>query len=60
MADWTDRYNPLKEYNCGKCGKAFIPPYNHVFKEKGRTLKVYCSWSCWNHRKDKDGDGGGA
>jgi len=50
----------LKEYNCGKCGKTFIPPYNHVFKEKGRTLKVYCSWSCWNHRKDKKGDGGGA
>ena len=49
---WLDKYNPLKEYKCAKCGKTFIPPYNHVFQEGRR--KWYCSWTCFNHRKDKE------
>ena len=54
VGEWVDRYNPLKERVCPKCGKTFIPPYNHVFMERGRTWKWYCSWTCWNHRKDKE------
>jgi hypothetical protein len=34
---------------CEKCGKEFFPTAFHVYKDyKG----MYCSWSCFNHRKD--------
>lgn len=46
-----EKYNPFKEKRCAKCGKLFVPTYNHVFTERG---KFWCKWSCWNHRKDKD------
>lgn len=48
-----EKYNPFKERYCPKCGKLFIPTYNYVFTEKHRG-KSWCSWTCWNHRKDKD------
>lgn len=34
---------------CEKCGKEFFPTSMHVYKDyKG----MYCSWSCYTHRKD--------
>lgn len=39
------------EVICAKCGKKFIPAPQHAYRdEKG----FYCSWTCFNHRKDKD------
>lgn len=35
---------------CAKCGKKFYPAPQHVFKENS---KWYCTWTCYNHRKDK-------
>lgn len=37
------------ERKCKKCGKNFIPAYYHVYKDGG---KIYCSWTCYNHRND--------
>lgn len=35
---------------CKKCGKVFCPAPQHIFvDEKG----MYCSWTCFNHRKDE-------
>lgn len=40
----------LQESHCVKCGKPFFKAPQHVYKDhKG----VYCSWSCFNHRKEK-------
>lgn len=46
----TGYFDPKK---CPKCGKRFISAPYHVFKEDG---KYYCSWTCFNHRKDKKTD----
>lgn len=35
---------------CRKCGKEFIPAPFHVYKDGS---KYYCTWTCYNHRKDK-------
>ena len=40
----------MTERRCARCGKIFIPAYYHAYKEYG---KVYCSWSCYNHRHEK-------
>lgn len=37
---------------CKKCGKEFIPAPFHKYKEGS---KYYCSWTCYNHRKDELG-----
>lgn len=37
------------ELICSKCGKKFIPAPQHIYVD-GR--KIYCSWHCYNHRKD--------
>lgn len=42
----------LVEVKCKKCGKLFIPAPFHVFKD---YRGMYCSWTCFNHRKDKGG-----
>lgn len=34
---------------CQKCGKVFIPAAMHAYTEGGR---MYCSWTCFNHRND--------
>ena len=39
----------LEEYFCPVCGKRFIPAPQHIYKDKG---KIYCSWTCYNHRGD--------
>lgn len=36
---------------CKKCGKEFIPAPFHIYKDGGKYY--YCSWTCFNHRKDK-------
>ena len=44
--------NPeLNEKKCPKCGRTFIAAPQHVFKVGG---KYYCSWTCYNHRNDKE------
>lgn len=35
---------------CKRCGKKFIPAPLHAYKEGS---KYYCSWTCYNHRKDR-------
>ena len=45
----------ISEKKCAKCGKTFIAQYGHIFKEHG---KWYCTWTCYNHRKDKKGTKG--
>ena len=50
---WLDRYT-LKEKRCAKCGKTFIPTHEYVYQEK-KQGKWYCSWTCFNHRKDEGG-----
>jgi hypothetical protein len=40
----------IKERKCKKCGKNFIVAVEHRYKEGG---KYYCSWTCYNHRKDE-------
>ena len=40
----------MNEVKCKKCGKIFIPAPYHVDKY-GNAF--YCSWTCYNHRKDK-------
>jgi DNA-directed RNA polymerase subunit RPC12/RpoP len=41
--------DPLKPCFCVKCGKEFYPTSEHRYKDyAGR----YCSWTCFNHRKD--------
>lgn len=48
---WLDRYT-LREKRCYLCGKAFIPTFEYVYHDK-KQGKWYCSWTCFNHRKDK-------
>jgi hypothetical protein len=38
------------ERNCSRCGKNFIPAPYHIYVD-GESC--YCSWTCYNHRKDK-------
>ena len=46
----------VPEEVCAKCGKKFIVAPQHVFKvcDKKKKTKYYCSWSCYNHRNDKE------
>lgn len=44
----------IRTTKCKKCGKEFIPAPLHIYKD-GR--KIYCSWTCYNHRKDKTEEG---
>lgn len=46
----------LYERKCSKCGKVFVPAPLNIYKKNG---KVYCSWTCYNHRNDKDFKKGG-
>ena len=41
----------LPEKKCRKCKKLFIPAPLHIYKDKS---KWYCSWTCYNHRNDKE------
>jgi hypothetical protein len=41
----------ITEEKCPTCGKIFCPAPYHRFKDnKGR---LYCRWTCFNHRKEK-------
>ena len=43
----------MREVICRRCGKKFFPAALHIYK----TYKgYYCSWHCYNHRKDKGGN----
>lgn len=42
----------LETKKCAKCGKEFYPAPQHVYREASYG-KWYCSWTCYNHRKDK-------
>ena len=44
----------IKTVKCEKCGKEFVPAPLHIYKS-GR--KLYCSWTCYNHRKDTTEEG---
>lgn len=39
----------MTEARCAKCGKVFIPAYYHIYKD---STKIYCSWTCYNHKDD--------
>lgn len=41
----------IKEKKCKKCGKTFIVAVEHRYRE---GTKYYCSWTCYNHRHDKE------
>ena len=41
----------IKEKKCAKCGKRFIVAIEHRYRE---GAKFYCSWTCYNHRHDKE------
>ena len=44
-------YEIIPERKCSKCGKNFVLAVQHIYREK---TKVYCSWTCYNHRHDED------
>lgn len=45
----------IVERKCPTCGKIFCPAPYHRFKDnKGR---LYCRWTCYNHRNDKEKKG---
>lgn len=44
-------HRTLYEAKCKKCGKIFIPAALHIYTDKN---KIYCSWTCYLHRKDKE------
>lgn len=47
----------LKDVECSKCGKTFIPTYAWVYKEtREKKTLFYCTWTCFNHRKEKGGE----
>ena len=41
----------IKEKKCKKCGKNFVVAIEHRYKDGS---KYYCSWTCYNHRNDKE------
>lgn len=43
--------NFLPERTCRKCGKRFIAAPAHIYRDK---RSWYCSWTCYNHRKDTE------
>jgi hypothetical protein len=45
-------YEIIPERKCAKCGKTFIMAVEHIYRE---GAKIYCSWTCYNHRHDKEG-----
>ena len=48
-----DARTDIVEKKCPKCGKIFCPAPYHRFKDKS-TGKLYCCWTCYNHRNDKE------
>lgn len=40
----------LVEKKCKKCGKIFVPAPLHRYRDE--RSGYYCSWTCYNHRKD--------
>lgn len=40
----------IREMDCAKCSKKFIVAPAHIYK---KGSKYYCSWSCYNHRKEE-------
>lgn len=44
----------IPEKKCKKCGKKFIPAPMHRFRAGPNDSWWYCSWTCYNHRKDKE------
>lgn len=45
-----NNYTCFKMVKCKRCGKEFLPAPLHVYKDGS---KYYCTWTCYNHRKDK-------
>lgn len=43
------RGGEMIERICDKCGKIFIPAPQHIFVDE---KKIYCSWTCYNHREE--------
>ena len=43
-------YYGIIEKKCARCGKTFIVAPQHIYKS---NKKIYCSWTCYNHRKDE-------
>lgn len=41
----------MTEVKCQKCGKMFIPAPLHRYRDENG---LYCSWSCYNHRNQKN------
>lgn len=45
----------LNEKKCAKCGKNFIAQHGHIYRDHtNKKTKWYCSWTCYNHRNDKN------
>jgi hypothetical protein len=42
----------MVDVKCPKCGKNFIPAPYHVYTVGD---KIFCSWTCYNHRNDRKG-----
>ena len=47
-----DPLTQITEAICPRCGKIFCPAPYHRFKDV-TNHRYYCSWTCFNHRKDK-------
>lgn len=45
----TDKYEPLVEEKCARCGKMFIPASHHALKDE---YGKYCKPTCFLHRND--------
>ena len=39
---------------CRKCGKIFIPAPMHRYRDGHEQGRWYCTWTCYNHRNDKE------
>ena len=44
-------HNGIVEKACPRCKKIFCPAAYHVYRDK---KGYYCSWTCYNHKDDKD------
>lgn len=53
----SQKIHGFRTSKCGRCGKAFIPAPQHIYKDNGKS---YCSWTCFNHRNDYKVQGGKA
>jgi hypothetical protein len=47
---YFDPKTQVQDVVCAKCKKIFVPAAYHVYTENHR---FYCSWTCYNHRKEK-------